>query len=129
MNLSRAAEGLQVAALGPAKAGAGKNRQGDERGSLQPPANRTVAMMGFHRRLRQLELVLSAKACAVDLFEIRHDLSSLLGCIPSQLRRIGQAVFDYAFMEPPEAKKTERAVHERPLRRGQTKNSRAPEAA
>src|SRR5271169_1950316 len=78
MDLGRAAEGLKVAALGPAKAGAGENRESDESRSLQPSANRAMAVMHLHCGLRHLELIRSTKARSFDLLEICHDLSSLL---------------------------------------------------
>src|ERR1700730_4173062 len=79
MNLGRAAEGLKVAALGPAKAGTWKDRERDEGRAMQPPAVRAVAMMRVDRWLGHLELVRSAITRPLGLFEIRHSPSSLLG--------------------------------------------------
>src|SRR5579871_4723451 len=69
MNLRGAVEGVQVAALGPAKSAAWEDRKSDEGCALQPAANRAVAVMGLERRLRKLELVGAAVARARDLFE------------------------------------------------------------
>src|SRR5215467_4911148 len=92
MNLRGAVEGVQVAALGPAKSAAWEDRKRDEGCALQPAANRAVAMMGLERRLRNLELVGAAVTRARNLFEFGH------GCPPPiriaspcrhQVKRIG----------------------------------------
>lgn len=78
MDLVGTVEGVQLAALGPSKTRFGKNRERNESGALKPPADGAMAMMGFHRGLRNRELIRAAEAGALYFIKVCHD-AHLLG--------------------------------------------------